>query len=49
MRGCSGGGVEGVVGGTLVSQVFPCVVQRVLSSDDTAMLQVSSSFLTFNC
>ncbi len=36
VRGC------GCEGGVLVTDVFPAVVQRVLNSDDTAILQVYS-------
>ncbi len=38
VRGC--GSVEGGVPTEFVTEVFPCVVQRVLSSDDSAILQV---------
>ena len=38
VRGCGSGG--GGVPAEFVTQVFPCVVQRVLGSDDSAILQV---------
>lgn len=43
VRGCAD--VEGGVPAEFVTQVFPCVVQRVLSSEDSAILQVSSFYL----
>ena len=36
VRGCKVGGLPE----TFVSEVFPCVVQRVLDSDDSSLLQV---------
>jgi hypothetical protein len=39
VRGCQGAGHEDLRA-SIVTQVFPTVVQRVLSSDDSAILQV---------
>jgi len=36
VRGCESGGLPEV----FVTEVFPCVVQRVLGSDDSSVLQV---------
>ena len=36
VRGCKVGGLPE----TFISDVFPCVVQRVLDSDDSSLLQV---------
>ena len=48
VRGCRGAGRE-ELRASIVTQVFPTVVQRVLSSDDSAILQVQCTITYFPC